>query len=101
MVLYHRTTKANAEQIVARKAFEDRSGRVGNSGILSGVWLTSAPVAPYDGLHGTVLLKVTIHKTESELSKYERTEQGNLYREFVIPAMWFKHASTIEIADDP
>ena len=94
MVLYHITTKENADQVLARQEFQDVSGRCGTSEILTGVYLTEEkPVKANDG---TVVLKVTIRKNEAEVTKYKRSESG----EFVVPAMWFKHASEIEIAND-
>ena len=94
LVLYHRTTKENADQILARQEFQDGSARCGTSEILNGVYLTEEkPVKANDG---TVVLKVTIRKSEAEVTKYKCCESG----EFVIPAMWFKHASEIEIAND-
>jgi|SRR5580692_3371002 hypothetical protein len=93
MVLYHRTTKENADQILARQEFHG-SARCGTSEVLNGVYLTEEkPVKANDG---TVVLKVTIRKSDAEVTKYKCSENG----EFVIPAMWFKHASEIEIAND-
>jgi hypothetical protein len=79
--------------LAARQEFHG-SARCGTSEVLNGVYLTEEkPVKANDG---TVVLKVTIRKSDAEVTKYKCSENG----EFVIPAMWFKHASEIEIAND-
>jgi hypothetical protein len=63
MILYHRTTAANAEQIV----------RDGFALEHSGVWLSNRPIN--EGAYGDVLLKVDL--PEEAIADYEWIEEVN------------------------
>lgn len=82
MILYHRTTKEAAANILTN-GFIDHVGRYLTDSLHTGVWVSAEPLSAQD-VRGDVLL-ILLVKDTLDLSLYEWIEEGN-YREFLIPA---------------
>jgi hypothetical protein len=85
MILYHRTTAANAEQIL-RDGFRDGVGSYLTDRNWSGVWLSDVPLDINEGAEGDTLLRVKLQMAEQAIADYELVEEGKPYREWLIPA---------------
>lgn len=77
MVLFHRTSIAEARSIV-QHGFEDvdwdfglKDARTGEDTVVTGVWLTDRPMGRDEGIDGDALLKVTVDLTEEDLKPFE------------------------------
>jgi hypothetical protein len=78
-VFYHRTTAERAERIM-KSGFDDES----SNGRQSGVWLSDRPIS--DTSDGDTLVKVYVDLSERELAPYKWVEEGQVYREWCVPA---------------
>ena len=94
---FHRTTEASAAAIL-RKGFRDTKGRFGTTLEYKGVWLSDVPVDFQEGAQGTILLAVEIDPTY--VKKYEWVQQGNSYREYLVPATLLNRHATIRRATE-
>ena len=97
-VLYHRTTRENAELIFRDKfctcGIQDHHR--GAHGASPGVWLSNIPLLPFkrfyppekwtlDGQHGTAQLEVTVDATGAFMDEHEWKGEP-LFREWLIEA---------------
>ena len=80
MNLFHRTF---ASEAILRGGFQDREGGYLIQGLHSGVWLSDRPLGINEGADGDVVLVVEI--PETEVARFEWTEAGMPYREFLVP----------------
>jgi hypothetical protein len=94
MTLYHRTTKPNAEAILA-VGFNDGEGFYGTTMLTSGVFLSDRPLDVNEGARGDVLLEVHLELTNEEIDWYEWKEEGKPYREWQIPASLLNSKATV------
>ena len=85
MLLFHRTTAANAVAILS-EGFSDRTGSYMTDATLTGVWLSDRPLDANEGQVGDGLLVVDLELTTSALAAYEVVEADKPYREWLIPA---------------
>ena len=86
ITLYHRTTPEAAAAILA-DGFRDGSGTYLTQNIHTGVWLSGVPLSAGDMFDlGDTLLKVMPPLTLDALNEYEWIEEGQPYREWLIPA---------------
>jgi hypothetical protein len=99
LVLYHRTSIAEARDIV-RRGFRDmdwefglQDARTGDERVATGIWLSNRPLGAADGLHGDALLEVTVEADVDALKNFEL--EGMLWdgRFWVVPAEYLnRHA---------
>jgi hypothetical protein len=99
LVLYHRTSIAEARDIV-RRGFRDvdwefglQDARTGDERVATGIWLSNRPLGAADGLHGDALLEVTVEADIDALQAFEL--EGMLWdgRFWVVPAEYLnQHA---------
>ncbi len=59
MILYHRTTAVDAEQIL-RDGFRDSIGTYMTTRVHSGVWLSNVPLDINEGAEGDTLLQLEL-----------------------------------------
>jgi hypothetical protein len=97
MILYHRTTAANAEQIL-RDGFRDNVGTYLTTREHSGVWLSDVPLDINEGAKGDTLLKVEL--PEQVIADFEWIEEGKPYREWLIPAQRINEQAKASIVDE-
>jgi hypothetical protein len=82
MRFYHRTTKANAQAIIAG-GFRDGEGTYMTDTRHRGVWLSDVPLDENEGAGGEVVL--SFEMPEELAADYEWIEDGKPYREFLCP----------------
>jgi hypothetical protein len=80
VILYHRTTRNNADAIL-KNGFRDGTGTYLTDREWSGVWLSNIPLDCNEGAMGEVLFEVDLQLPESEIADYEWIEEGKPYRE--------------------
>jgi hypothetical protein len=97
MILYHRTTAANAEQIL-RDGFRDGVGTYMLTREHSGVWLSDVPLDIDEGAEGDTLLRVEL--PEQVIADFEWIEEGKPYREWLIPAQRINEQAKDSIVDE-
>jgi hypothetical protein len=86
MILYHRTTAKNAQQILTR-GFQNATGTYPTDRLWTGVWVSDRPLTGGEGgADGDTLLRITIKLNETELADFEWVEEGKGYREWLIDA---------------
>ena len=87
MRLYHRTTQDAADNIIA-VGFRDKCGTYMTDREWTGVWLSDIPLDETDGGPANgVLFEVVLDMPDHDLSEnYEWIQEGNPYREFLVPA---------------
>jgi len=85
MILYHRTTRENAEAIKSG-GFRDTTGSYFTDREFSGVWLSNVPLDLNDGAAGDVLFEITLELPDTAIAEYEWVEEGKPYREWLMPA---------------
>ena len=86
MRLYHRTTPNAADEILAQ-GFKDSCDTYLTDREWTGVWLSDVPLDENDGASGDVLFEVILDMPDHDLSEnYEWIQEGNPYREFLVPA---------------
>jgi hypothetical protein len=83
MILYHRTSKAEA---VLSGGFQDAFGSFIPDREWRGVWLSDNLLGPNEGAWGHGILAVDVTEIEIELPSYELVEQGKPFREWLVPA---------------
>ncbi len=92
VVLYHRTTIAEARQIL-KDGFNDtewdfglRDAHTGEDVTVTGVWLSDRPLADAEGPPGDALLEVTLDLPDEQIQSFELN--GMLWngRLWVVPA---------------
>jgi hypothetical protein len=85
MRLYHRTSAANAAQIL-RDGFRDSVGYyLTDDQKLVGVCLSDRPLDSNEGAWGDTLLRVEL-PDQVDIAEYECVEDGKPYREWLVPA---------------
>ena len=84
MILYHRTSSANAESIL-KSGFKDHTGTYPTDQQFTGVWFSDKPL-DVKGIEGDTLLIVSLRATDKALEDYEWIEEDKGYREWLIPA---------------
>jgi hypothetical protein len=99
VILYHRTYRDRARSIL-EGGFRDGSGTYLTQDTFSGVWLSDEPLDINEGAPGDILLEVCTDLSESELLAYEWIEEGQGFREFLVPASIVNSRSRIRIAED-
>ena len=91
MLLYHRTSIAEATEVV-RRGFHDAKwkfdvrDRDGETLKMLGVWLTDRPLGEAEGPPGDALLEVTLELSDESLSAFELEGVFWDTRLWVIPA---------------
>ena len=85
LILYHRTTRENAQSILA-SGFRNGTGTYGIAREVSGVWLSDVPLDINDGAEGNTVFEITVSLSEDQLQPYEWIEQVKRFREWCIPA---------------
>jgi hypothetical protein len=98
MILYHKTTAANAEQIL-RDGFRDGVGTYMTLREHRGVWLSNVPLDIDEGAEGDILLQVG-ELPEQAIAEYEWIEDGKPYREWLIPARLINELASVRIIDE-
>jgi hypothetical protein len=83
--LFHRTSAKVAKAIV-QSGLKDGTGNYLTENEYSGVWLSNVPLDADEGARGDTVLEVTLDISEKELEEYEWVEEGQPYREWLIPA---------------
>jgi hypothetical protein len=83
LILYHSTTRANAERIL-REGFREHTDYYMTHSLHTGVWLSDTPLDENEGASSEVLLSVELD--ESAVAPYEWIEKGKGYREFLVPS---------------
>lgn len=83
MILYHCTTTKNAATIL-REGFRDRTGYYMTRSLHTGVWLSDRPLDDAAPSSDTLVLRLELD--EAKILDFEWIEEGNGYREFLIPA---------------
>ena len=84
MIMYHRTTAANAEKILS-SGFRDVTGYYGTGQQHSGVWLSNAPPDVNEGAKDHTLFRVKL--SETLVAAHEWIEkEDSAYREWLVPA---------------
>jgi hypothetical protein len=103
VVLYHRTSIADARQIL-KEGFLDtewdfglRDASTGEDVVVTGVWLANRPLAEAEGPPGDALLEVTLELPEEQLQPFEL--DGMLWnaRLWVVPADTLNEHSTAKM----
>jgi hypothetical protein len=98
MILYHRTTAANAKRIL-RHGFRDHIGYYGMTRKRRGVFLSNVPLDINEGATGDTLLRVDL--PEQTLADCEELiEEGKPYREGVILARLINEQARVRIEDE-
>jgi hypothetical protein len=95
MILYHRTSRENAESI-AKDGFRDATGTYFTNQEFSGVWVSDLPLDQNEGAWGDVLLEITLNVPESAIADYEWVEEGKPYREWLVPAALINERATLK-----
>jgi hypothetical protein len=98
LTLYHRTTEANARQIIAN-GFRDGTGYYLTNRLWSGVWFSDQPLDENEGACGNVLLRIKLDKRRREIAKFEWIEDGKGYREWLMPAALINKFGAVEIQE--
>lgn len=83
-----------AESILG-DGFRDGRGHYLTDREFSGVWLSDRPLDANEGVPGEALLRVELACTESEIADFEWIEEGNGYREWLIPAAFVNSRACI------
>jgi len=87
MQVYHRTH--NAEKILT-EGFQECTGHHLTASAATGVWFSDVPLEGNEGAHGNEGASgdtlLTLKIPANILSKYEKVEDGNPFREWLIPA---------------
>jgi hypothetical protein len=83
MIQYHRTTAANAKEIL-RGGFCDGVAIFGLSQE-SGVWLSDTPLDSDEGAWGDTVLRIEL--PGHVVADYEKIEDGKPQREWLVPAV--------------
>jgi hypothetical protein len=98
MLLYHRTSAANAAQIL-RDGFRDGVGRYLTDREWAGVWLSDAPLDSNEGAEGDTLLQIEL--PEQAITDYEWIEDGKPYREWLVPADLINARAHVRVIEGP
>jgi hypothetical protein len=87
MKFYHVTTSDSARTIL-RQGFHDNQDSYGTDQPWSGVWLADRPLDSNDigNVSADTILAVSLDCEIDALSDYEWVEEGQSYREWLIPA---------------
>jgi len=67
-----------------------------------GVWISSKPLDCNEGLpiKATVLLEIDLALSESDIADYEWTEEGQSYREWLVPAALLNAHGKVRVTSD-
>ena len=96
-VLCHVTSADNAQEILA-SGFRDAIIKRGpgiNGDYPAGVWLSNRPLDLNDGAIGDSILLVCFRIPVSRLREFEWREDGQAYREWLIPAAFISEFGTV------
>jgi len=81
MKVFHRTFYSDA---ILAEGFRDSTGTYLSDSIHSGVWVSDVPLDENEGADGDKVLLLEI--PDHTFAEYEWVEEGNPYREALIPA---------------
>jgi len=82
--LYHRTSRINAEAIIAN-GFRDGEGRYLTDSRHRGVWLSDRPLDANEGALGDTIIAVDFDDPGT-IAEFEWIEDERPYREWLVPA---------------
>jgi hypothetical protein len=99
MLLYHRTSAADAIRII-EEGFGDASDAYMTTRKHVGVWLSDRPLDENEGAIGDTLLQVDLLLTEHAIAEYEWSEEGKPYREWLMPAELINGNARVAIATE-
>jgi hypothetical protein len=86
MILYHRTSSADAEAIL-KSGFKDHTATYLTGREFTGVWFSNRPWDINEGMTGDTVLRVSLRTVEKAVAAYEWVgDDGKNYREWLIPA---------------
>jgi hypothetical protein len=97
MIVYHRTTEENAADIL-EAGFADSTGSDLTEKDTAGVWISDSPLDRKEA--GDVLLRIKLDATHSDLADFEWVEQGESYREWLVPAVLLNDRGVVEVCDE-
>lgn len=107
MQLFHRTTIANAREII-RNGFADEKWRFGRDEITGqlieavGVWLSDRPLTPEEGPIGDAVVEISLAADESALTRFELRGPTSHARLWVVPARLVNRRGSFRIHEvDP
>jgi hypothetical protein len=100
MILYHRTTRENADAI-AKEGFRDATATYLTDKEFSGVWVSNLPLDCNEGAWGDVLFEITLDEPEAALADYEWVEDFKSYREWLMPAAIINARGTVRRVCEP
>jgi hypothetical protein len=99
-VLCHVTSAHKAQEILAsgfRDAIPKRGPRIHDGDYPAGVWFSNRPLDPNDGVIGDSVLLVCFRIPLRRLREFEWAEDGQTYREWLIPAAFISEFATVEL----
>ncbi len=99
LTLFHRTTPANAEQILCT-GFRDGTGHYLTDREWTGVWFSDQPLDVNEGAEGDTLLRVDLNLTDDAIADYEWVEEEKGYREWLLPAQLVNEHGTVATVRD-
>ena len=82
--LFHRTSKKNAETIIAN-GFRDGEDRYHTNSHHRGVWLSDRPLDSNEGAWGDTIIAVEFDDPDA-IAEFEWIEDEKPYREWLVPA---------------
>jgi hypothetical protein len=97
LTVFHRTTKDAAAKIL-RDGFRDTTSRYLTDREWSGVWVSDRPLDNSEGASGEALLQIDI--AEDLLTAFEWVEEGEPFREWLVPAAVLNDAGTVRLLDE-
>jgi hypothetical protein len=97
MIVYHRTTEETAADIL-EGGFVDSTGSNLTEEDAAGVWISDNPLDRKEA--GDVLLRIKLDATDGDLADYEWVEQGESYREWLVPAALLNDRGVVEVCDE-
>src|SRR5262249_48429796 len=96
MIVYHRTTEDSAADIL-EDGFADSTGSDLTGEDAAGVWISDNPLDRKEA--GDVLPRIKLDATDDDLADYEWVEQGESYREWLVPAALLNDRGVVEVCD--
>jgi hypothetical protein len=97
MILYHRTSAANAAQIL-RNGFRDGVGHYLTDQEWVGAWVSNVSPEVNEGAEGDTLLQVEL--SEQAVADYEWIEEDEPYREWLVLADLIDGQASVHVVDE-